>query len=99
MIFKVNVIPPEGNSTKIRTIFCFNKAGQCVKYYDEYWGKELAVQKIDEARRYSPQLKKVKNSQKWIDVEKGFEMNLIPVKIGKSNFASVYIVEFKSLTI
>ncbi|HWZ02913.1 MAG TPA: hypothetical protein VNX40_04830 [Mucilaginibacter sp.] len=90
-------IPPEGNDCLIKTTFCLTLKNRCFKYVEEYWGKELADQKIDEFKRYYHGLKQVKNEQKWIDNDNRFEIDLIPERIGNNKFASAYHLEVKKI--
>jgi hypothetical protein len=87
-------MPPEGNSCLMKTTFCLTLKNKCFKYYEEYWGEDIAVQKIDELKKYYSGLRRVKNELKWIDNEKVFEVNLIPKIVGNKKFASVYILEY-----
>ena len=88
-------LPPEGNACLIKTTFCLTLKNKCFKYYEDYWGKELADQKIDNLKTYYPKLQQVKNEFKWIDIDNDFAVRLIPEKIGNNKFASVYVLEIK----
>jgi hypothetical protein len=87
-------LSPEGNSCLMKTTFCLTLKNKCFKYYEDYWGEDIATQKIDEIKKYYSGLKRVKNELKWIDNERAFEVNLIPKRIGNNKFASVYILEY-----
>lgn len=90
-------LPSEGNSCLMKTTFCLKLKNKCFKYYEYYWGEELADQKVDELKKYYSRLKQVKDELKWIDDDKGFEVNLIPQRIGNNKFASVYILEYSKI--
>ncbi|MGZ3756852.1 MAG: hypothetical protein ACXVAY_14045 [Mucilaginibacter sp.] len=90
-------LPPEGNSCLMKTSFCLTLKNKCFKYYEDYWGEELANKKIKELQIYYPDLKRVKVGFRWVDINKKFEVDLIPKKTSKNKFASIYILEIKQI--
>jgi hypothetical protein len=90
-------LPPEGNACLLKTTFYLTFDNKCFKYYEDYWGEKLADQQLDELKRYYPNLRRVKNALKWIDNDNGFEVNLIPERIGNNKFASAYLLEVKKI--
>ncbi|WDF77790.1 hypothetical protein ACFGVS_18820 [Mucilaginibacter sp. AW1-7] len=90
-------LPPEGNSCLMKTIYCLTLKNKCFKYYEDYWGNDLAEKRIADLKIYYPNLKQVKNESRWIDVDNKFEVDLIPKKIGGNNFASAYLLKIKQI--
>jgi hypothetical protein len=90
-------IPPEGNICLMKSTFCMTLKNRCFKYYEDYWGEELANQKLDKLKRYYHGLKRVKNKLKWIDYDNRFEIDLIPERMGNNKFASAYLLEVKKI--
>lgn len=96
MFFRPLIIPPEGNACLISMTFYLTLKNKCFKYDEDYWGEELADQRIDELKK-SFGLKQINGSLRWINDYKNIEIDLIPEKMGNNNFASAYLLEFKSL--
>jgi len=87
--------PLEGNSCLMNITVSLTRRNKCSKYYEKYWGKDIADSRLEELRRAFRGLIPVKGSLKWIDRDKGFKITLIPIKIGNNKFASVYILKFE----
>jgi hypothetical protein len=90
-------IPPEGNKCLMKTTFCMTLKNRCFKYAEDYWGEQLADQKIDKLKKYYRGLKRVKNELKWVDNDNRFEIDLIPERIGNNKFASAYLLVVKKI--
>jgi hypothetical protein len=87
--------PLEGNSCLINITVSLTRRNKCSKYYEKYWGKDIADSRIEELGRSFRGLIPVKGALKWIDRDKGFKITLIPIKIRNNKFASVYILKFE----
>ncbi len=99
MVFRFP-IPPEGNSSLMNMTFYLTLKNKCFKIDGAYWGRDLADKRIDELSQPLQPLYRVKRANgqlKWTNLEKGFEVSLIPDKIGNNTFASVYHVDFQEL--
>jgi len=94
MVFRFPT-PMEGNSCLMDMTFCLTLKNECFKYYEDYWGEDIANQRIDDLKK-SYELKQVKGYLKWVDDKKGFEISMIPERIGNNKFASAYILEIKN---
>lgn len=91
--------PPEGNSCLMGMTFYLTVQNKCFKYYEDYWGKDIADQRIVEFNLPSYGLKPVAGGLKWVNSNKGFMARLIPKKAGNNKFDSVYILEFEKLSL